>query len=254
MNGILLEVRNLTVRYPIWGGILRHKVNEVRAVDNVSFTLRKGETLGLVGESGCGKTTVAKAICHLLRATVPGVVIEGQILFHTEQGTVDLMELGRRDMRGYRAEIQMIFQDPFSSLNPRMTVREIVERPLVVHTKMTSNQRRERVHNLLERVGLQPEYATRYPHEFSGGQRQRVGIARALAARPQLIVADEPVSALDGSVRSFHDVLHQQGTPTTFVGDFLGSLLCDPTDFQWRSVTMIRQCTRTDTTHATNRD
>ena len=202
MNGILLEVRNLTVRYPIWGGILRHKVNEVRAVDNVSFTLRKGETLGLVGESGCGKTTVAKAICHLLRATVPGVVIEGQILFHTEQGTVDLMELGRRDMRGYRAEIQMIFQDPFSSLNPRMTVREIVERPLVVHTKMTSNQRRERVQNLLERVGLQPEYATRYPHEFSGGQRQRVGIARALAARPQLIIADEPVSALDVSVQS----------------------------------------------------
>ena len=198
----LLEVRHLTVRFPIWGGVLRHKVGEVRAVEDVSFTVYRGETLGLVGESGCGKTTVAKAICHILRETSPGVHVEGEILFHTPQGVVNLLSLSRRQMRPHREEIQMIFQDPFSSLNPRMTVREIVERPLKVHNKQTSRQRRERVETLLERVGLQPEYSTRYPHEFSGGQRQRIGIARALALEPNLIIADEPVSALDVSVQS----------------------------------------------------
>lgn len=198
----LLEVKNLQVRYPVWGGVLRHKVGEVRAVDGVSFTIDKGSTLGLVGESGCGKTTVAKAVINILQATVPGVYEAGEILFHTEAGPVNLLRLDRRAMRPLRAEIQMIFQDPFSSLNPRMTVGSIIETPLKIHTDMSRKQRRTRVAGLLERVGLQAEHTSRYPHEFSGGQRQRVGIARALAVQPKLIVADEPVSALDVSVQS----------------------------------------------------
>ena len=202
MTKPLLEVRNLQVCYPVYGGILRHKVGEVRAVDDVTFTIDEGETLGLVGESGCGKTTIAKAICNLLKPSVPGIVEKGQILFHTESGPVDLLQLSRRQMRPLRADIQIVFQDPYSSLNPRMTVREIVERPLKLHTNQTARQRRDSVLSLLDRVGLQPNYATRYPHEFSGGQRQRIGIARALAVRPKLIVADEPVSALDVSVQS----------------------------------------------------
>ena len=202
MTQPLLEVRHLKVRFPIWGGILRHKVAEVVAVDDVSFTLYKGETLGLVGESGCGKTTAAKAICNILKDTAPGVVEEGEVIFHADRGPVDLLKLRRGEMKEYRRQIQMIFQDPFSSLNPRMTVSEIVERPLKVHTQQSAKERRDRVHYLLDRVGLQPEYASRYPHEFSGGQRQRIGIARALALQPKLIIADEPVSALDVSVQS----------------------------------------------------
>ncbi len=201
-NEPLLEVKNLVVRFPIWGGILRHKVAEVRAVDDISFTLHKGETLGLVGESGCGKSTTAKAICNLLKETAHGVIEQGQILFHTDNGPVDLLTLNRKEMRPIRQQLQIIFQDPFSSLNPRMTVGETVERPLKIHTDMTPKQRKERVASLLDRVGMQPEYAMRYPHEFSGGQRQRVGIARALAVQPQLIIADEPVSALDVSVQA----------------------------------------------------
>ena len=202
MSEPLLEVRNLVVRFPIWGGVLRHKVAEVRAVDGVSFTLYKGETLGLVGESGCGKTTAAKAICNILKDTAPGVIEQGEVIYHGGKEPVDLLKLKRTAMRPYRQLVQMIFQDPFSSLNPRMTVREIIERPLIVHTKMSAADRRGRVHELLEKVGLQASYDTRYPHEFSGGQRQRIGIARSLAAKPQLIIADEPVSALDVSVQS----------------------------------------------------
>jgi len=202
MSDILLEVNNLTVCYPVWGGILQRKIGEVRAVDNVSFTIRRGETLGLVGESGCGKTTIAKAVVNILRATIPGIHQEGEILFHTEKGSVNLLGLPRSEMRPLRAEVQIIFQDPFSSLNPRMTVGSIIDAPLRIHTRQTRQQRKERVSWLLERVGLQPEQASRYPHEFSGGQRQRVGIARALAVNPKLIIADEPVSALDVSVQS----------------------------------------------------
>ncbi|RMG34302.1 MAG: ATP-binding cassette domain-containing protein, partial [Planctomycetota bacterium] len=144
----LLQVQNLVVRYPVWGGILRHKVAEVRAVDGVSFDVLPGETLGLVGESGCGKTTIAKAIINILRDTVPGVVVNGRIEFASEQGVVNLVDLSRRRMRPLRREIQMIFQDPFSSLNPRLTVGEIIARPLVVHTSLTAAQRRERVAEL----------------------------------------------------------------------------------------------------------
>ena len=202
MGERLLEVRNLQVRFPVYGGILRHKVAEVRAVDNVSVSLDSGETLGLVGESGCGKTTVAKAITNILKSTAPGVHESGQIIYHGDGEPVDLLGLGNRQMRPYRKQIQMIFQDPFSSLNPRHTVGRIIDGPLRIHTAQTARERELRIHWLLERVGLQPEHAGRYPHEFSGGQRQRVGIARALAVNPRLIVADEPVSALDVSVQA----------------------------------------------------
>lgn len=202
MTQPLLEVKNLTIKYPIWGGVLRHKVNEVCAVDDVSFSINVGETLGLVGESGCGKTTIAKSIVNIHRAMTPGVAQTGEILFHMEDGPVDILSLTRSQMRSLRAQIQIIFQDPFSSLNPRMTVGNIIDAPLRLHTKQSVAERRKRVAYLLERVGLQPEHAGRYPHEFSGGQRQRVGIARALAVRPKLIVADEAVSALDVSVQA----------------------------------------------------
>ena len=198
----LLEVRDLRVHFPVHGGVLRRVVGWVRAVDGVSFTLRDGETLGLVGESGCGKTTVGRAILNLLRATVPGVRLEGSIRFRTAKGVVEVNGLPAGAMRPVRSEMAMIFQDPYSSLNPRMTVERIVGGPLRIHTDLPAAERRARVLELLERVGLPAAYANRYPHEFSGGQRQRIGIARALATRPRFVVADEPVSALDVSVRS----------------------------------------------------
>jgi oligopeptide transport system ATP-binding protein len=193
----LLEVRDLRIYYPVHGGVFLRKIGDVRAVDGVSFAVQRGETLGLVGESGCGKTTLGKGIMRLIEIT------SGQILCRRESGTVDLVGLTRRQLRPLRAEIQMIYQDPYSSLNPRWSVGEIVEEPLLVHRPdMTPKERAAEVAWLLEKVGLTGEQAFRYPHEFSGGQRQRVGIARALATRPKLIVADEPVSALDVSIQA----------------------------------------------------
>ncbi len=202
VDGPLLDVRDLKVHFPVYGGILRHVTGWVRAVDGVSFSIAPGETLGLVGESGSGKTTVGRALINLLKPTVPQVRLGGSILFRSAKGVVDLNGLGRAAMHPIRAEISMIFQDPFSSLNPRMTVEQIVEGPIRIHMNLTRDARKRRVLDLLDRVGLQPQYASRYPHEFSGGQRQRIGIARALATNPRLVVADEPVSALDVSVRS----------------------------------------------------
>jgi oligopeptide/dipeptide ABC transporter ATP-binding protein len=198
----ILDVQDLRVRFPIFGGIIPRKTAEVRAVDGVSLTLRRGETIGLVGESGCGKTTVGRAIVNILRAMNDQVDVQGRILYHRPDGVVDLAALGRAEMRRYRSDLQMVFQDPYSSLNPRMTVGAIIEEPLTIHTTQSRAERRERVRWLLETVRLSPEHATRYPHEFSGGQRQRVGIARALATNPKIVIADEPVSALDVSIQA----------------------------------------------------
>ncbi len=198
----ILDVQNLVVRFPVFGGILLRRVGEVRAVDDVSLSLKQGETLGLVGESGCGKTTVGRAIVNSLRAMSYRVEIAGRILYHHPTGVVDLASLNRQAMRPYRTDIQMVFQDPYSSLNPRKTVAQIVGEPLRIHTRMAPAERLDRVRWLLERVGLSPKHVNRYPHEFSGGQRQRIGIARALATNPKIVVADEPVSALDVSIQA----------------------------------------------------
>jgi oligopeptide transport system ATP-binding protein len=204
MSTPLLEVKNLQVRFPVTGGILQRKVADVRAVDGVSFTVNRGETLGLVGESGCGKTTVGRAIINILRHVAPGVELDGEVNYIDEQGNrTNLLNLSPSAMKPFRSKIQMIFQDPFSSLNARLSVKQIVAEPLEVHCPDMSKQEiDDKVLWLLERVGLQPEYAGRYPHEFSGGQRQRIGIARALATNPSLIICDEPVSALDVSVQA----------------------------------------------------
>jgi ABC-type oligopeptide transport system ATPase subunit len=198
----ILEVKNLDVRFPVFGGLLLRRTSEVRAVDDVSFTLERGETLGLVGESGSGKTTVGRAIINILRAMTYGVEISGEILYHASTGVVNLAPLGRQAMRPYRTDIQMIFQDPYSSLNPRMSVGQIVEEPLKIHTKQSAAERKDRVRWLMGKVGLSADYIHRYPHEFSGGQRQRIGIARALATNPKIVIADEPVSALDVSIQA----------------------------------------------------
>lgn len=198
----ILDVENLSVRFPVTGGVLLRRVGEVRAVDHVSFTIGRGETLGLVGESGCGKTTVGRAIVNILGAMAYGVEVSGRIVYHHDDGSVDLAALGRKGMRPYRSDIQMVFQDPYASLNPRKTVSQIVAEPLAIHSKLSKAGQAERVAWLLQKVGLSAEQANRYPHEFSGGQRQRIGIARALATNPKLVVADEPVSALDVSVQA----------------------------------------------------
>ena len=194
----ILEMQSVKVHYPIHAGIFLRRVGEVKAVDGISLNIRKGETLGLVGESGCGKTTAGKAILRLVDVT------GGKILFRRKSGEViDLVRLGRQEMRPVRSEIQMIYQDPYSSLNPRWSVGDIIAEPLTVHApQMSRAERNEKVAWLLEKVGLTGEQAFRYPHEFSGGQRQRVGIARALSTDPRLLVADEPVSALDVSIQA----------------------------------------------------
>jgi peptide/nickel transport system ATP-binding protein len=193
----ILEVRGLRKFFDVRRGFRRRLVGTVRAVDDVSFAIREGETLGLVGESGCGKTTTARCI---LRAMAPS---GGEILFRTASGrVVDLAPLSRAELRPLRPQIQMIFQDPFGSLNPRMTIFDNVGEPLLVNGLRDRRARLQRVAALLELTGLRPEYMHRFPHAFSGGQRQRIGIARALATEPKLVVADEPVSALDVSVRA----------------------------------------------------
>jgi oligopeptide transport system ATP-binding protein len=188
----LLRVENLKVHFPIRRGVLQRQVGAVKAVDGVSFEVRKGETLGLVGESGCGKSTTGRVILQLFRPTGGRVFFEGE----------DLTALRGEDLRRKRRRMQMIFQDPYASLNPRQTVAEIVGEPLEVHGISTGKERDEQVQNLLKLVGLNPQYSKRFPHEFSGGQRQRIGIARALALSPSFVVCDEPISALDVSIQA----------------------------------------------------
>ncbi|MCC7429866.1 ATP-binding cassette domain-containing protein [bacterium] len=201
-NNVLLKVKDLRVKFPLFGGVFQKRIAEVKAVDGVSFDVTKGETLGIVGESGCGKSTVGKALINVLKITAPEVETSGQVLLERNGNFVDLLPLTRKEINPYRSDIQMIFQDPFSSLNPRMLVGEIIREPLDIHTKLTPQEKKEKIGWLLDKVGLSPEQATRYPHEFSGGQRQRIGIARALATNPRLIIADEPVSALDVSIQA----------------------------------------------------
>ena len=193
-NGdVLLEVRNLRKYYPVTKGfIFQRQVGAVKAVDDVSFFIRKGETLGLVGESGCGKTTTGRVILRLQEPTHGEALFEGR----------DIFKLGKEELRRLRRDMQIIFQDPYSSLNPRMTVGDIIGEPLEIHKLARGKEKVRRVQELLEVVGLSPYHANRYPHEFSGGQRQRIGIARALAVNPKLIIADEPVSALDVSIQA----------------------------------------------------
>jgi oligopeptide/dipeptide ABC transporter ATP-binding protein len=221
----LLELRDLVMHFSVKGeGILRRAKNKVQAVDGVSLTLHQGETLGLVGESGCGKTTTGRLITRLLEPTGGHILYQGR----------DIAHLRERALRPYRRELQLIFQDPYSSLNPRHTVGTIIGRALRIHRMVPRGQELGRVQDLLEVVGLNPEHYNRYPHEFSGGQRQRIGIARALALQPKVIVADEPVSALDVSIQAqvmnlLEDLQTEFGIAFIFIAHDLGVVrhFCD---------------------------
>lgn len=191
-DGVLLRVEGLKMHFPITGGLLQRRVGTVQAVDGLDFYIKKGETLGLVGESGCGKSTAGRAILQLYKPTSGKVIFKGR----------DITKISKGEMRAERRNMQMIFQDPYASLNPRRTVGDLIGDPIRVHKLATGKAVRDRVQELLKVVGLNPYFANRYPHEFSGGQRQRIGIARALAVNPEFIVADEPISALDVSIRA----------------------------------------------------
>jgi|TARA_B110000240_G_scaffold194478_1_gene242203 peptide/nickel transport system ATP-binding protein/oligopeptide transport system ATP-binding protein len=198
----ILKIKDLSVDFPIFGGILQKQIGSVHAVRNVSLDLIRGETLGIVGESGSGKSTLGNAILNVIQLTAPDVKIQGDIKIVLNDEEIELSRLTRKEIKPYRQYIQMIFQDPYSSLNPRMLVKDIIKEPLDINTNLTLSEKNEKVDWLLNKVGLTIEQSNRYPHEFSGGQRQRIGIARALATDPEIIIADEPVSALDVSIQA----------------------------------------------------
>jgi len=201
-NRQILNIVDLSVDFPVFGGILQREIDTVHAVKSVSFDLKKGETLGIVGESGSGKSTLGNAILNVLRLTAPDVKISGTVNLNINGKTTEISSLTRNQSKPYRKHVQMIFQDPYSSLNPRMLVRDIIKEPLIINTNLSNLEKNKKVDWLLEKVGLSAEQSTRYPHEFSGGQRQRIGIARSLATEPEIIIADEPVSALDVSIQA----------------------------------------------------
>ena len=202
MSNNILKIKNLNVEYPLFGGILQREVSCVHAVKNLSINIPQGKTVGIVGESGSGKSTLGKAILNILSLTAPDVRISGEVLLNENGSYVDIMSLSKKELIKIRPKMQMIFQDPFSSLNPRMIVKDIIKEPLDIHTTLTTKEKNDKVSWLLGKVGLSKEQEMRYPHEFSGGQRQRIGIARALATEPKIIIADEPVSALDVSIQA----------------------------------------------------
>ncbi|BDG34543.1 ABC transporter ATP-binding protein [Saccharococcus caldoxylosilyticus] len=217
MSEPLLQVKGLKKYFPITGGVFGKKVGEVKAVDDVTFTVYKGETLGIVGESGCGKSTTGRMLLRLIEPTAGSIVFEGK----------EVTTLPKAELRKMRRDMQMIFQDPFASLNPRHTVEKILEEPLIVHGIGSKEERKKRVREMLEVVGLGQYHAKRYPHQFSGGQRQRIGIARALMTNPKLIIADEPVSALDVSIQAqvlnlLEDLQKEFGLTYIFIAHDLG--------------------------------
>jgi len=202
MDKLILKIKDLNVEYPLFGGILQKEVSCVHAVKNLNLDIIEGKTVGIVGESGSGKSTLGKAILNILNLTAPDARITGEVLIHENNDYIDFLSLSKNKIKKYRPMMQMIFQDPFSSLNPRMIVKDIIKEPLDIHTELSNKEKSDKVNWLLEKVGLSKEQQIRYPHEFSGGQRQRIGIARALATNPKIIIADEPVSALDVSIQA----------------------------------------------------
>ena len=198
----ILEIKNLNVEFPIFGGILQREISSVHAVKNFSLQVKEGQTIAIVGESGSGKSTLGKSIINVLKLTAPEVRINGEILLENENSKINILDLKGNELAKYRSDIQMIFQDPYSSLNPRMIVKDIIREPMDIQNTLSTSDKDEKVLYLLNKVGLSKEQALRYPHEFSGGQRQRIGIARSLATEPKIIIADEPVSALDVSIQA----------------------------------------------------
>ena len=203
MSDTILQIKNLNVEFPVFDGIFQHEVSQVHAVNNVNLDIMSGKTIGIVGESGSGKSTLGKAIINVLKLTAPDVRVYGDIILYPQtDDAINVLHIKPSQVKSYRSNVQMVFQDPYSSLNPRMLVGDIIKEPLDINTSLSTTEKQDRVAWLLNKVGLNKEQANRFPHEFSGGQRQRIAIARALATNPKVVIADEPVSALDVSIQA----------------------------------------------------